>query len=382
MKRWSLKVKVGAYAALLTMLALGVTASVIMPLVYYQQVRELDSVLASDAEELYRDLKNFRGAPLDPRRPISARFVTVALQTRYVVVRGPEAQILYRSPNLGEAELPFIDHGVRTIELMGKHCRVGTYVKGPYTIQIGSRLRAITGFQLDLLRAFLMSLPLAGLVVFFGGIWLGRRAVAPVAGLTEAAERISAERPGERLPMPLAQDEIARLTEVLYDSFDRMQKSYDAARRFSADAFDLATLAAASMDDLEALTSGHGVTVEKALPDSLPAIGDQRWVALVLQNLVENAAKYTPANGRIRLRAGQDEKSAWVRVGNSGTAIPEPDQAKLFERFYRGSAVGEAVRGQGLGLNIARELARAQNGELTLLISANDWTEFELRLPV
>jgi len=233
MKNWSLKVKVGAYAALLTMIALGVTAAVIMPLIYYRQIEQLDSVLANDAEELYRDLKNFREAPVDPRRPIEARLIPVALRSRYLLVTGPEGQVLYRSPSMPDSALGTVNG---TVKILGENCRVGTYQKGSYGIQIGTRLDAIEGFQRDLRRGFLMSLPLVGLVVFGGGIWLGRRAVAPVAGLTEAAERISTARPQERLPLPVAKDEIARLTEVLNASFDRMQGSYDAARRFSADA--------------------------------------------------------------------------------------------------------------------------------------------------
>jgi len=444
MKNWSLKVKVGAYAALLTMIALGVTASVIMPLIYYRQIEQLDSVLANDAEELYRDLKNFREAPVDPRRPIEARLIPVALLSRYLLVTGPEGQILYRSPSMPDSTLGTVNG---TVKILGENCRVGTYQKGPYGIQIGTRLDAIEGFQRDLRRGFLMSLPLVGLVVFGGGIWLGRRAVAPVAGLTEAAERISTARPHERLPLPVAKDEIARLTEVLNASFDRMQGSYDAARRFSADAshqlktpvsvlrvglgelrdcgylkeeesaevqsllqqtrrlsaliedllllaqvdagrlkleakeVDLVPLIASARDDLETLTEGHGVSVSSEEPMTLIALGDRRRVALVLQNMVENAAKYTPEGGRVLIRAGHENGMAWVRVGNSGKEIPLGDQDSLFERFYRGSAVGESVRGQGLGLNIARELARAHGGELVLVGSAQGWTEFELRLP-
>jgi HAMP domain-containing protein len=70
----------------------------------------------------------------------------------------------------------------------------------------------IEGFQSDLKLALLVSLPVVAIVVFIGGLWLGRRTVAPVAGLTEAAERISAAHPEERLPLPVAKDEIARLT--------------------------------------------------------------------------------------------------------------------------------------------------------------------------
>jgi signal transduction histidine kinase len=67
-------------------------------------------------------------------------------------------------------------------------------------------------------------------------------------------------------------------------------------------------------------------------------------------------------------------------VANTGAAIPEEHRAHLFDRFYR-AASGEDVKGHGLGLNIARGLARAQDGELELVRSDGEWTEFVLRLP-
>ena len=233
MRSWSLKVKVGAYSALLTVVALCVTALVIMPLVRHQQIRQLDAALENLAEEFHHDLRNFQP---NPTGHIPTKLVPVDLRERYLMVRDSVGRNLYRSPNLLDAELMEGPVGTKTVELLGEKCRVGTFREGQYLIQIGASLESIEQFQGTLRWGYLMTLPVVGVVVFIGGIWLGRRAVAPVTDLTVAAERISAERPNERLPDPPAKDEIARLTEVLNDSFDRMQSSYEAARRFSADA--------------------------------------------------------------------------------------------------------------------------------------------------
>jgi signal transduction histidine kinase len=293
----------------------------------------------------------------------------------------------------------------------------------------------------------LLALPVVGLVVFIGGHWLGRRAVAPVADLSAAAERISAAAPQERLPIPATNDEIARLTEVLNRSFDRLQASYESATRFSADAshqlktpvavlragldhlsretgltgpqaseiavlrqqtrrltaliddllllaqadagrlaleaeeIDLKPLIAAAEDDLQALVSDRDIRVEDELPESLIAKADRRRVMLVLQNLVENAAKYTPDGGTVKVGARQEDGWAVVSVANTGAAIPEEVREEIFERFRRGPAVGENVRGHGLGLNIARELIRAHGGDLRLVQADEGWIEFEFRLP-
>lgn len=447
MKRWSLKVRVGVYSALLTMVALAAGAAVVMPVLYFHQIAQLDAELKNDADELFRDLTNFKDAPGDPRRPLSARFIPVALRGRYLIIEGPEHQFLYQSPNLRGQYLPGHDGKMRTIELFGRNCRVGSWQEGQYQVHIGTRLGTIEGFQRDLRRGILLSLPVVGLVVFIGGHWLGRRAVAPVAKLSEAAERISAAAPEERLPMPPANDEIARLTEVLNRSFDRLQTSYQAATRFSADAshqlktpvailraglddlsrngglnttqaaevdvlrqqtrrltaliedllllaqadagrlvleeeeIDLAPMIAAASDDLQALVADRGITVEESVPATLPAKADRRRVSLVLQNLVENAAKYTPAGGIVRLSALQEDDWVAVCVANTGAPIPPEAHEEIFERFRRGPAVGENVRGYGLGLNIARELVRAHGGDLVLKRSDAEWTEFEFRVP-
>ena len=447
MKKWSLKVKVGAYATLLTVVCLGATAAVILAWIHYRMLRDVDESLRENAGEIVQNIRNFRGVPVDPRRPLSAKFIPAALRDRFLVVMGPEGQILYRSPNLGEDELVAGDAELRTTELLGMPCRVGRFDHPPYQVLIATDLVAVEAAQRELRTGFLVALPVVGLLVFVGGIWLGRRAVAPVAGLTAAAEKISADRPEERLPMPPAKDEIARLTAVVNRSFDRLQQSYEAARRFSADAShqlktpvavlrigleelrrngslgeedrleveqlmqqtrrlnaligdllllaqvdagrlqldavetDLAPVIDAALDDLGVLAEVRGIELEARLPDFLVAKADPRRVALVLQNLVENAVKYTPEGGRIQLATQCGDGRVRVRVGNSGPGIPGDEQDRIFERFRRGSSVGEKVRGQGLGLNIARELARAHGGELRLLQSSDGWTEFELELP-
>jgi signal transduction histidine kinase len=66
-------------------------------------------------------------------------------------------------------------------------------------------------------------------------------------------------------------------------------------------------------------------------------------------------------------------------IGNSGRPIPRLAQEHIFERFHRGTT---GVSGHGLGLNLARELARLHGGDLRLLRSQEDWTEFEVRFRV
>jgi signal transduction histidine kinase len=107
-------------------------------------------------------------------------------------------------------------------------------------------------------------------------------------------------------------------------------------------------------------------------------MGEKRYAALILQNLLENARKYNHTGGRVRISAAALGEWAIVVVGNTGPAIPPTSQEHIFERFHRG-AVGENVPGHGIGLNLARELARLHGGDLRLSRSDDEWTEFELR---
>ena len=446
MTRWPLKIKVGVYAALLTMLTLIAGAAAFFTILYFRQLHEVDDGLRDNAEELVRDLRNFRGAPVNPRHPLGIKFVPVDLRDHYLMLMGPEGQVLYHSPNLGGASIEAAP-GFRTVKIGGQHSRTGSFRLGDFTVHVGRSLAAVDAFHADLRFGLLMTLPLIGVMVFAGGLWLGNRAVRPVAALSAAAEEISVENLSERLPVPPADDEIARLTDVLNGAFDRMRASYLAAARFSADAshqlktpvavlraglesvrdsqnlepqareemenllvqvrrlsgliqdllllastdarrlgleskpLDLADLAASGLDDLQTLADGS-LTIEDDIRSPLMVCADKAHVAMVVQNLIENAAKYTPQGGSVRVTAKPVDGMARLSVANTGAALPEADKEGIFERFRRGSMVGETQSGHGLGLNIARELARAHGGDLVLERSDGEWTDFVFTLPL
>ena len=144
---------------------------------------------------------------------------------------------------------------------------------------------------------------------------------------------------------------------------------------------NLTRLIEASLDDLSALPGEFEVGVETEFPAALHIAGEKRYPAIILQNLLENARKYNRRGGRIRLAARIEDGAALLTVGNTGRGIAPAAQAHIFERFHRG-AIGENVPGYGLGLNLARELARLHQGDLRLVRSDESWTEFEVRFRV
>ena len=144
-------------------------------------------------------------------------------------------------------------------------------------------------------------------------------------------------------------------------------------------AVNLTELFAAALDDVGAMPGAEAIAIENDLPAGLNVLGERRYLALIVQNLMENAAKYNQPGGRIRVAAAEAGDMVEVTVENTGRPIPAAVQARIFERFNRG-AVGENVPGYGLGLNLARELARLHGGDLKLVGSNETGTSFQVRL--
>jgi len=141
---------------------------------------------------------------------------------------------------------------------------------------------------------------------------------------------------------------------------------------------DLSQLIEEWLDDLNALPDPLGLDVKTHVPPELHISGERRYTSLILQNLLENARKYNRPGGRICVTARAEKGWIYLTVGNTGRSIPVEMQPHIFERFSRGTN-GEQVAGHGLGLNLARELVRLHGGELNLVSSNEEWTEFEVR---
>lgn len=124
-----------------------------------------------------------------------------------------------------------------------------------------------------------------------------------------------------------------------------------------------------------------GRRVVTALPDDLPLVSlDPVLVEQLFVNLLENAAKYTPAGSTVEIGARREGDTLCVEVADRGPGIPPGDEERIFERFHRGAHAG--VRGVGLGLPIARAIAQAHGGRLVAANRAGDGAVFRLTLPM
>jgi signal transduction histidine kinase len=202
----------------------------------------------------------------------------------------------------------------------------------------------------------------------------------PVTVLRAGLEELLA---GEQVS-PQAREEVSalvhqtfRLASVIEDLL--LLSRMDAGRlQIQFGRVDLVPLLEAWVDDMGAIPDGPRPEVDCELPPALWIEGEKRFVSLILQNLLENARKYNRPGGRVRIAARADGAWAVLAIGNTGNPIPEASRAHIFERFHR-AAMAENVPGHGIGLNLARELARLHGGDLRLARSGDDWTEFEVR---
>jgi len=133
---------------------------------------------------------------------------------------------------------------------------------------------------------------------------------------------------------------------------------------------------------LKAEEKQHALLVE--CPAGLPpARGDFRRLQEVLQNLLDNAVQYTPAGGRIAVRAQAVNGTVVITVSDTGIGIPLADQARIFERFYRVDAArSRAVGGTGLGLAISRHIVEAHSGRIWVESAVGQGSDFHFALPI
>lgn len=118
------------------------------------------------------------------------------------------------------------------------------------------------------------------------------------------------------------------------------------------------------------------------IDDGVIAVVDAHRVRQVIDNLLSNAVKYNPRGGAVVVTVTADARSVTVVVADDGPGISVSEQARLFERFFRGDAVRKSsTHGSGLGLAISRDIVRAHGGEITVRTAPGDGAAFAVRLP-
>ena len=342
----------------------------------------------------------------------------------------------YREP-LDATSLTEGQYAIRNVYIQEVHLRVLTArVLTPGGQLIGYVQTAATLDGLDAARsALLLVLAGGGLAAVFLSALVGwfsvSRALRPLNAITQAALQITrADDLSRRLPLPAGgpRDEVARLTQAFNESLERLEKLFNAQRRFLADVShelrtplttirgnvdllrrmggpnvdavsldaiqseaermsrmvgDLLLLAQADAGNLplvkasleldtlllevfrEAQVLAAGVHLSIGEIDQAQVVGDRDRLKQVLLNLVSNALKFTPEGGRVTVSLSCINGWARLTVSDTGPGIPPAELHLVFERFYRvDKARSRAVGGVGLGLSIAQRIAHLHGGRI------------------
>jgi len=137
------------------------------------------------------------------------------------------------------------------------------------------------------------------------------------------------------------------------------------------------------LDKVEPLMQQKNITFFAELPEKMRELRlDKDKFIAVLVNLLGNAAKYTPAGGRVTLRVRLDDSHLEVAVEDSGVGIAAEELPKVFEKFFRSADPRvQDETGTGLGLSLANEVVRMHGGEITVKSELNQGSTFTVTIP-
>ncbi len=247
------------------------------------------------------------------------------------------------------------------------------------------------------------------LLATVGGLFMSRRAMRPVQDSFDRQRTFIADASHElKTPLTLIRADAEVLSPALEDPDDRQlaEDLISETDRMNAilsdlltlarlDAgklaverkpFDLATVVAETAERFAARATAEGKSLEVRLdPDAeFPALGDARRTGQILAALLDNALRFTPAGGLVAVEGRAQDGRVTATVTDTGPGVSREHLPRVFDRFYRAEASrtrSQAGGGTGLGLSIARDLARAQGGDLEAANEPQGGARFELVLP-
>ena len=176
-------------------------------------------------------------------------------------------------------------------------------------------------------------------------------------------------------------EETTRLQRLATD-LATLSRAEEGALELRIGAVDLHELTELATTRLQPQYDDKGVELELAKGPAVPVRGDHDRIIQVLTNLLGNALVYTPAGGRVAVRAASDGKTASVEVSDTGVGIAAADLPLVFERFFRVPGLERPPGGSGIGLTVAAGIARAHHGDIRVSSDGlGEGATFTLELP-
>jgi two-component system phosphate regulon sensor histidine kinase PhoR len=178
-------------------------------------------------------------------------------------------------------------------------------------------------------------------------------------------------------------DQAARLSTLVADllTLSRVESQGDALER---QLLDLREIARSSAQRAQAMGEKKGLKFELVLPEqSMSIVGDEEALQQVLDNLLDNAVKYTPGGGRVWLRLRLEGEHVVAEVEDTGIGLEPQHLERIFERFYRvDKARSRELGGTGLGLSIVKHFVATLGGKVSVESTPGKGSTFRVRLPL
>lgn len=172
---------------------------------------------------------------------------------------------------------------------------------------------------------------------------------------------------------------LQRLVETLLD-FGRMEAG---AERYRMEALDVAALVRDVAADVSRTAIDRGTQIEVTGPERVQTVlGDADAMALAVRNVIDNAVKYSPGSGTVKVELGSTDDRVSIRVIDRGIGIDRSEQDAIFRKFVRGrAALAGNVKGTGVGLAMVQHILTAHGGEILVESEPGQGSTFTLLLP-
>lgn len=211
-----------------------------------------------------------------------------------------------------------------------------------------------------------------------------RTPLAVLRGETEVALGKTRTVEEYQQSLSLIQDEAERLSRIVEDLFILARQPISTRKALNKERVSLnkAVSDCARAAQVLAIRKGVRLKLENDAP-SIALQGDEELIKRMILNLLDNAVKYTPSGGEISLALARQNGHAEIVVRDTGIGIPETDQARVFDRFFRvDKARARAMGGAGLGLSIAQWIVEVHGGAITVNSAPGHGSTFTVVLPV
>ncbi|MBV6395397.1 MAG: Adaptive-response sensory-kinase SasA [Anaerolineales bacterium] len=330
-----------------------------------KQVHELDAIFQNLGDGVI--ILNQRGGVLLINRTIQRIFgvnetsvVGVPFEDAF---SHPDLLEVWRSASVGHPEIHEINMTDGRV-FMARHAPIPE-IGSAITLQDISHLKELERVKNDFVHTVSHDL---------------RSPLTSVLGYAELVARTGPLNDHQREFLSRVQGSVQQITSLINDLLDigRMEAGFDTRR----EAVHLETILASTLEALNGQIRAANMRVDLQISPSLPPVrANPIRIRQLLDNLINNALKYTPHNGIIRIELCAEEGQVIFQISDNGPGIAPADQPHIFDKFYRGADVPDGVVGTGLGLAIVKSIVDSHQGRIWVESAIGKGSAFYVVLP-